>query len=335
MIRSNEFHTYFRVNSVFWDPEHLRPLPGAGDRGRRRRALLWARERRDLALLTALVAVLWLGLAPTFSQSSFIALLAGPRGARRAALELALDAGRGRRVGAVGAVARRHLRRRLSKSTPPRINIDTSGRANLVSGGLDLFAERPSRGYGSGSFQARLPRTPREQGRPGLGLPHRAGHGRRRAGPDRPALYVALIVVGAVDDGLGLGGIRRAARRDAARARRPGPRSSPPSSRCSSTRWPTPASSRTRSPGCCWRSAPRWRAAPAVRDPGVGSRRVGIPAPPGDDRRRLHGGERPLEADRGRAAAALHALPDPGRLRRRRGHVRRRSSPPASSSASA
>jgi O-antigen ligase len=33
-----------------------------------------------------------------------------------------------------------------------RINIDTSGRANLVSGGVHLFAQRPLYGYGSGSF---------------------------------------------------------------------------------------------------------------------------------------------------------------------------------------
>jgi O-antigen ligase len=39
-----------------------------------------------------------------------------------------------------------------------RINIDTSGRANLVSGGIHLFAQRPVYGYGSGSF----PRAYRE-----------------------------------------------------------------------------------------------------------------------------------------------------------------------------
>ena len=39
-----------------------------------------------------------------------------------------------------------------SKLSPNRINIDTSGRANLVSGGLHLFAQRPVYGYGSGSF---------------------------------------------------------------------------------------------------------------------------------------------------------------------------------------
>ena len=34
-----------------------------------------------------------------------------------------------------------------------RLNVDTSGRSHLVSGGAELFAERPLWGYGSGSFQ--------------------------------------------------------------------------------------------------------------------------------------------------------------------------------------
>ncbi len=45
----------------------------------------------------------------------------------------------------------------------------------------------------------------------------------------------------------------------------------------------------------------------------------GVPAPTRDHRRRLHGVERRLEADRGLPAADLHGLPDPQRLRRRRG----------------
>jgi len=39
-----------------------------------------------------------------------------------------------------------------SKLSPNRLNVDTSGRANLVSGGAHLFAQRPLYGYGSGSF---------------------------------------------------------------------------------------------------------------------------------------------------------------------------------------
>jgi O-antigen ligase len=45
-----------------------------------------------------------------------------------------------------------------SKLSPDRLNVDTGGRANLVSGGADLFAHRPLWGYGAGSF----PRAYRE-----------------------------------------------------------------------------------------------------------------------------------------------------------------------------
>jgi O-antigen ligase len=150
VIRSNEFHTYFRVNSVFWDPNvygrYLALVTVVA-----MSALLWARERRALALLTALVVVLWLGLFPTFSQSSFVALLAGL--AVLAALRWSLKW----TLGAVGTFAVLAalvvlLAGGSSKISISRINIDTSGRANLVSGGIHLFAQRPLYGYGSGSF---------------------------------------------------------------------------------------------------------------------------------------------------------------------------------------
>jgi hypothetical protein len=155
VIRSNEFHTYFRVNSVFWDPNvYGRWLALAIVVAMA--ALLWARERRDQALLTGLVAVLWIGLAPTFSQSSFIALLAGLAvlAALRWSLRWTLAAVG---AGAVAAVLVVLLAGGSSVSVS-RINIDTSGRANLVSGGIHLFAQRPVYGYGSGSF----PRAYRE-----------------------------------------------------------------------------------------------------------------------------------------------------------------------------
>jgi len=149
VIRSNEFHTYFRVNSVFWDPNIygrylalVMVLAAA--------ALLWVRERRDFAVLTVLIGVLWLGLAQTFSQSSYVALLAGL--AMLAALRwswrwtLAAVA-----AGMVGAVLVVLL---VGGSGKIRLNIDTGGRANLITGGLDLWTERPLWGYGAGSFQA-------------------------------------------------------------------------------------------------------------------------------------------------------------------------------------
>jgi O-antigen ligase len=150
VIRSNEFHTYFRVNSVFWDPNiygrYLALVAVVA-----MTALLWARERRDFVLLTGLVLVLWIGLVPTYSQSSFVALLAGL--AVLAALKWSLRW----TLGAVGIFAVLGILVVLlaggsSKISVSRINIDTSGRANLVSGGIHLFTQRPIYGYGSGSF---------------------------------------------------------------------------------------------------------------------------------------------------------------------------------------
>jgi O-antigen ligase len=149
VIRSNEFHTYFRVNSVFWDPNvygrYLALVIVVATA-----PLLWVRGRRDFALLTVLVAILWFGLTQTFSESSFLALLAGLAvlAALRWSWRWTLLA---TAVGLVGAVL--IVLFAGGKSTI-NWNVLTSGRADLVSGGLDLWTERPLWGYGSGSFQA-------------------------------------------------------------------------------------------------------------------------------------------------------------------------------------
>jgi putative inorganic carbon (HCO3(-)) transporter len=154
VIRSNEFHTYMRVNSVFWDPNvygrYLALVLVVVTT-----ALLWVKDRRSFWLLAGAILVLWIGLAETFSQSSFVALLGGLavlaalRWSWRWTLGLVV-------VGAFGAVlvvlfiGGKGVD--LSKLTD-KLNVDTSGRTNLVSGGAELFAERPLEGYGSGSFQ--------------------------------------------------------------------------------------------------------------------------------------------------------------------------------------
>ncbi len=150
VIRSNEFHTYFRVNSVFWDPNiygrYLALVIVLA-----MAALLWARARRDLVLLSALIAVLWIGLVPTFSQSSFAALLGGL--AVLAAIRWSLRwtaAAVG--AAAIAAVLFLAFAAGSLKIDFSKLNDDTSGRANLASGGVDLFAQRPLWGYGSGSF---------------------------------------------------------------------------------------------------------------------------------------------------------------------------------------
>jgi O-antigen ligase len=152
IIRSNEFHTYFRVNSVFWDPNvygrYLALVTTIAAA-----AMLWARTRETFWLLTGLIAVLWIGLVPTYSQSSFLALLAGLAvlAAIRWSWRWTLAAVA---VGLVGAVLVVVLVGGSGKITSDRLNVDLSGRGSLVSGGADLFAEKPIQGYGSGSFQA-------------------------------------------------------------------------------------------------------------------------------------------------------------------------------------
>ncbi|HEU5064216.1 MAG TPA: O-antigen ligase family protein [Solirubrobacterales bacterium] len=150
VIRSNEFHTYFRVNSVFWDPNvygrYLALVTVVATA-----ALLWARTRDAFWLLTGLIVVLWIGLVQTYSQSSFIALLAG------LAVLAAIRWGKPRwtlaavAIGCVGIAAVVFLTG--GRVDIDRINIITGGRANLVEGGAELFSERPVWGYGSGSFQ--------------------------------------------------------------------------------------------------------------------------------------------------------------------------------------
>jgi putative inorganic carbon (HCO3(-)) transporter len=145
VIRSNEFHTYFRVNSVFWDPNiygrYLALVIVVATA-----PLLWVKGRRNFALLTVLVAILWFGLTQTFSESSFLALLAGL--AMLAALRwswrwtlLAVALG----IFAIGGI--------VVASGKLRPNIIFSGRWDLVEGGAELWTERPLWGYGSGGFQ--------------------------------------------------------------------------------------------------------------------------------------------------------------------------------------
>src|ERR1700749_5279487 len=62
VIRSNEFHTYFRVNSIFWDPNiygrYLSLVLVVVTT-----AMLWIRDRRTFWLLCGVILLLWIGLA--------------------------------------------------------------------------------------------------------------------------------------------------------------------------------------------------------------------------------------------------------------------------------
>lgn len=150
VIRSNDFHVYFRVNSLFWDPNlygrYLALVITVTVA-----ALAWARDRRTALWLAAGTFVLWLSLVTTFSQSSFFALIAGLAAvlALRWSLRAVLAGIAAAVVAGVGLLA---FGGELVKLDLDRLNPQTGGRADLVSGGLELFGERPVAGYGSGSF---------------------------------------------------------------------------------------------------------------------------------------------------------------------------------------
>ncbi|HEY7251033.1 MAG TPA: hypothetical protein VIG37_11100, partial [Methylomirabilota bacterium] len=76
VIEANQFRSYFRVNSLFFDPNiYGRYL--AVVMVILATLLLWQRRTRNIVWLTILLAVLWGGLVLSLSQSSFAALLVG------------------------------------------------------------------------------------------------------------------------------------------------------------------------------------------------------------------------------------------------------------------
>jgi putative inorganic carbon (HCO3(-)) transporter len=150
LVASNAVHTYFTVNSVFLDPNIfgrflalVMILVAA--------VLLYARRQRTQVGSIAVLAVLWGALVLTVSRSSIGALLVGlgALGAIRWNVGRAVFAAAGIVAVAAAAIA-------LSPTTfglNQGLNGASSGRPGLVSGGLDLFADRPIWGFGSGSFE--------------------------------------------------------------------------------------------------------------------------------------------------------------------------------------
>src|SRR5438270_550520 len=76
LVVQNDLHTYFTVNSVFFDPDifgrflALVMIALVA-------ALLWARRSAEQLVLTAVLATLWAALVLTLSRSSLGALLVG------------------------------------------------------------------------------------------------------------------------------------------------------------------------------------------------------------------------------------------------------------------
>jgi O-antigen ligase len=155
VIASDQYGNYFRVNSLFFDPNiygrFLAIVMIAVTA-----IVLWTRSRREVLIGAGVLAWLLAGLITSFSQSSIAALLLGMtvlaayRWDVRATLYVA---------GALLAIVLV-----IVVAAPPSLHFGlkgsggstsnaTSGRTKLIDGGLELFADRPLWGYGSGSFE--------------------------------------------------------------------------------------------------------------------------------------------------------------------------------------
>jgi O-antigen ligase len=143
VVAANQYDNYFRVNSLFFDPNiygrFLALVMIAVTT-----VVLWSGSRREILIGGAVLALL-LGLA----------LLAGWRWSVRGSLYasvglLALG-------GALVVLAPASLHFGLKGSSGSTSNA-TSGRTKLISGGLELFAQRPLQGYGPGAFETEFKR---------------------------------------------------------------------------------------------------------------------------------------------------------------------------------
>jgi O-antigen ligase len=152
LLASNQLHLYFRVNSLFYDPNILgRDLAlvlvalGA--------YLAWARSRRLAMAAAAAAAILLAALALSYSITGFVALVAGLlvvlalRWGRRWAIVAGVAIVVAAAIfSAVSGVGRTDL------SSTDKINEASAGRVSLITGGYDLTRDRPIYGWGSGSF---------------------------------------------------------------------------------------------------------------------------------------------------------------------------------------
>ena len=153
---ANDLQPYFRVNSLFFDPniygrfEALTIIALAA-------TLVWSRRRRTVLLVAAALVVLWAGLVLSLSQSSFAALLGGLAvlAALRWSVRPVLAAGAVAAAAAVAFVLLAPGAIEIDTRSQDSLDRATSGRFDLVSGGLSMVRERPVWGFGSGSFAER------------------------------------------------------------------------------------------------------------------------------------------------------------------------------------
>lgn len=152
-VRPNDFDPYFRVQSLFFDPNifgrfvAVVMLVVAS-------VMLFSQRTNRVLLCALALAILWAGLVLSLSQSSFAALLAGLIALacmRWRAKPILIASGSSLLLGLVLILAFPSVSG-IDISDERSAETSTSGRFDLITGGLELWAERPIFGNGSGSF---------------------------------------------------------------------------------------------------------------------------------------------------------------------------------------
>jgi putative inorganic carbon (hco3(-)) transporter len=159
VIVANVYAPFYRVNSVFWDPSIygrflvvaiLCTLV----------LVLFGLSLRLMLAATTVIAALWVGLLFSFSQSSFIALMAGVVllswlvWRTRAALPIGIVA-----VGVlIAALALPSVRHRS-------LNAASGGRFELVTTGTKIALDHPVQGVGVGGFKREYAKRKHLKGR--------------------------------------------------------------------------------------------------------------------------------------------------------------------------
>ena len=165
LIVDNAYAPFFRVNSVFWDPSIYGRYLVVAILATLALLLLGLRDRLLAAAIVA-VAALWAGLLFSFSQSSFVALIAGT-------LAAATVVWRWRAAAALGLLAvvlvsvgfaTPQVRHKLLRGVEGGLDAATSGRAGSSRTGSDR-GRPPGRGCRHRQLQARLRRPDGLQGR--------------------------------------------------------------------------------------------------------------------------------------------------------------------------
>ena len=157
VIAWNASAPFVRVNSLFWDPSMYGRFLVIAIVASVVLLLFQAPSGRHLAVGAAVV-LLWIGLLFSFSQSSFVALiaavalLAALAWRRRAAVAIGLAAAIMVPVG-FASPAFDDVREAVTGGRDGTLNRATSGRATIVENGVRIVAEQPLVGVGVGGFR--------------------------------------------------------------------------------------------------------------------------------------------------------------------------------------